>query len=129
VLPDLPDPDRVTHKLNNMIRQRVFGLCMGFEDLNDHGRLRVDRLPHPRAAQFRLPSPGDLPCRRMRAGLSITHPECCPGTLRNNGGKGALLSKLRKTLPRYHYRASQIAKIIRTVSIPPPPALLMKYAG
>lgn len=44
VLADPRDPDRVTHAMSDMLKQRVFGLCLGYEDLNDHARLRADPL-------------------------------------------------------------------------------------
>lgn len=44
VLADPRDPERVTHATADMLRQRVFGLCQGYEDLNDHGTLRNDLL-------------------------------------------------------------------------------------
>lgn len=44
VLTDPRDPDRITHKLADLLRQRVFGLVQGYEDLNDHTTLRNDPL-------------------------------------------------------------------------------------
>ena len=41
-LPDDRVAGRVDHKLDAMIRQRVFALCCGYEDLNDHQELRQD---------------------------------------------------------------------------------------
>jgi hypothetical protein len=41
---DQRDPDLVEHPLADLLRQRVFGLCLGYEDLNDHDRLRLDPL-------------------------------------------------------------------------------------
>jgi hypothetical protein len=41
-LTDSRDPDRVTHRLADLLRQRVFGLIQGYEDLNDHTTLRND---------------------------------------------------------------------------------------
>jgi hypothetical protein len=32
----------VEHQLGELLRQRIFGLALGYEDLNDHDRLRVD---------------------------------------------------------------------------------------
>ena len=29
------------HTTKQLLRQRVFGLCQGYEDLNDHDRLRL----------------------------------------------------------------------------------------
>jgi hypothetical protein len=42
VLPDPRDPDRIEHSLLSLVRQRVFGLAAGYEDLNDHDTLRQD---------------------------------------------------------------------------------------
>ena len=42
VLPDPRDPALVEHTTEQLLRQRVFGLCQGYEDLNDHDRLRDD---------------------------------------------------------------------------------------
>jgi hypothetical protein len=36
--------DRVEHSVGELIRQRVYGLVLGYEDLNDHDRLRQDPL-------------------------------------------------------------------------------------
>lgn len=42
VLPDPRDASRTEHSLLSLIRQRVYGLCLGYEDLNDHNTLRHD---------------------------------------------------------------------------------------
>ena len=42
VLPDPRNPDLVLHTTEQLLRQRVFGLCQGYEDLNDHDQLRLD---------------------------------------------------------------------------------------
>jgi len=42
VLPDPRDPDRIEHPLLSLIRQRIYGLAQGYEDLNDHDTLRHD---------------------------------------------------------------------------------------
>jgi hypothetical protein len=42
VLPDARDPDRIEHPLLTLVRQRIYGLCHGYEDLNDHDTLRHD---------------------------------------------------------------------------------------
>jgi hypothetical protein len=41
---DHRNPDRVEHTLLELLKQRVFGLCLGYEDLNDHDQLRLDPL-------------------------------------------------------------------------------------
>jgi|SRR5215469_12719884 len=38
------DPTRVEHRLPEMLAQRIFGLALGYEDLNDHEQLRCDPL-------------------------------------------------------------------------------------
>ncbi|WP_455290030.1 transposase [Cupriavidus necator] len=42
VLPDPRNPALVRHSTEHLLRQCVFGLCQGYEDLNDHDRLRDD---------------------------------------------------------------------------------------
>jgi hypothetical protein len=44
VLHDPRDPDLITHPLVDLLRQRVYGIVHGYEDLNDHERLREDVL-------------------------------------------------------------------------------------
>ena len=39
---DHRDPDRVEHGVEQLVRQRVFGLCLGYEDVSDHDSLRDD---------------------------------------------------------------------------------------
>lgn len=41
---DHRDPDLIEHPLVDLLKQRIFGLCLGYEDLNDHDRLRHDPL-------------------------------------------------------------------------------------
>ena len=43
-LPDPRDPERVEHGLREMLAQRIYGLCCGYEDLNDQQALRKDLL-------------------------------------------------------------------------------------
>lgn len=42
VLPDPRDPQRIEHPLLSLVRQRIYGLAQGYEDLNDHDTLRHD---------------------------------------------------------------------------------------
>ena len=39
---DPRSPLLITHAVRDMLRQRVYGLALGWEDLNDHGALRLD---------------------------------------------------------------------------------------
>ena len=41
---DHRDPARITHSVPSLVRQRVYGLALGYEDLNDHDALRHDPL-------------------------------------------------------------------------------------
>jgi len=41
---DHRDPDLVEHTVPQLLKQRIFGLCLGYEDLNDHDGLRCDPL-------------------------------------------------------------------------------------
>jgi len=41
-LSDPRDPGRIRHSLRTLLAQRLYGLCCGHEDLNDHARLRED---------------------------------------------------------------------------------------
>jgi hypothetical protein len=41
---DHRDPDLIEHTLLELLKQRIFGLCLGYEDLNDHDQLRHDPL-------------------------------------------------------------------------------------
>ena len=41
---DYRDPRRIEHSLDRLLMQRVFGICLGYEDINDHNRLRSDCL-------------------------------------------------------------------------------------
>jgi len=38
------DPGRIEHELELMLAQRIYGLALGYEDLNDHEELRYDPL-------------------------------------------------------------------------------------
>src|SRR5215217_3839435 len=42
VLPDPGDPALITHRQVDLLRQRIYGLALGYEDLNDHDTLRKD---------------------------------------------------------------------------------------
>ena len=41
---DKRDPERIDHRLEEMLAQRIYGLALGYEDLNDHEQLRQDPL-------------------------------------------------------------------------------------
>jgi hypothetical protein len=39
---DFRDPGRIEHTVEQLLSQRIYGLCSGYEDLNDHDTLRID---------------------------------------------------------------------------------------
>ena len=41
---DTRQPERIEHGLHEMLAQRIYGLALGYEDLNDHEQLRTDPL-------------------------------------------------------------------------------------
>jgi len=41
-LPDSRDPEKIEHSVRDLLRQRVYALACGYEDLNDHDTLRKD---------------------------------------------------------------------------------------
>ena len=41
---DTRNPQRIEHELSEMLAQRIYGLALGYEDLNDHEELRNDPL-------------------------------------------------------------------------------------
>jgi hypothetical protein len=43
-LSDPRDPAKVIHEQHTMLAQRIFGMALGYEDLNDHDTLRTDPL-------------------------------------------------------------------------------------
>jgi hypothetical protein len=51
------DPERVEHELSVLLGQRIYGLALGYEDLNDHEQLRYDPLLALVAGQRKLEAP------------------------------------------------------------------------
>jgi hypothetical protein len=41
---DYRDPERIEHTVEELVGQRVYGIALGYEDLNDHDDLRYDPL-------------------------------------------------------------------------------------
>ncbi len=39
---DHRDPRLIEHSVKELLGQRIYGLCLGYEDLNDHDQLRTD---------------------------------------------------------------------------------------
>ena len=41
---DHRDPELIEHSVGSLVKQRVYGIALGYEDLNDHDTLRYDAL-------------------------------------------------------------------------------------
>ena len=54
---DARDPQRIEHELSEMLAQRIYGLALGYEDLNDHEELRNDPLLRVLAGRRDLDAP------------------------------------------------------------------------
>ena len=68
VLSDSRDPGRIKHSLRDLLAQRIYGLCCGYEDLNDHGALRSDLLMQTAVGRVKeLASAPTLCCLEGRA--------------------------------------------------------------
>lgn len=69
VLPDPRDARYVQHDQLALLRQRVYALCQGYEDLNDHDRLRADLAFQTAVEQDRVLGSSPTLCRlENRAG-------------------------------------------------------------
>jgi Transposase DDE domain group 1 len=42
IIPDFREPTKIKHSLISMLKQRIYGIALGYEDLNDHTTLRND---------------------------------------------------------------------------------------
>jgi hypothetical protein len=54
-IPDPRHPELITHSQRSLLAQRIFGIALGYEDLNDHSSLRDD--PLWQALAERAPDP------------------------------------------------------------------------
>jgi hypothetical protein len=62
---DYRDPERIEHSVFELVAQRIYGLALGYEDLNDHDRLRHDPLMGL-LAEKADPCGGDRRCAKDR---------------------------------------------------------------
>lgn len=62
-LPDERQQGKARHRLASMLRQRVFGIALGYEDLNDHDALRHDVALQTAAECDRPLVSAPTPCR------------------------------------------------------------------
>lgn len=62
------DPERIEHSVEEMVAQRIYGLALGYEDLNDHEQLRHDPLLRVMAGEVGQPLAGKSTLNRMELG-------------------------------------------------------------
>src|SRR5450631_4403790 len=62
--------DRIEHSLQEMLSQRIYGLALGYEDINDHEQLRKDPLMAILAGREEIDKPlaGKSTLNRMELG-------------------------------------------------------------
>ncbi len=60
---DHRDPELVEHSVLEMLRQRVYGIALGYEDLNDHDDLMGDPLAYSGGKRSLIPIESDHPFR------------------------------------------------------------------
>lgn len=75
---DMRNQDLIKHPLERLLKQRIYGLCQGYEDLNDHERWRDDPLLSIACdvgdpSQERLAGKGTL--NRMELGGTVHSPK------------------------------------------------------
>lgn len=62
-LGDERDRSRIKHRLRDLVAQRLYGLCCGYEDLNDHDVLRADLLMQTAVGRDRALASSPTLCR------------------------------------------------------------------
>ena len=65
--------ERVEHSIQEMLSQRIYGLALGYEDLNDHEQLRKDPVFSLLAGREDLDAPlaGKSTLKRMELGAGV----------------------------------------------------------
>ena len=71
---DLRCKGKIDHQAGDILRQRVYGLALGYEDLNDHSVLRKDT-----AIQTAVGSDKDFASSSLSAGLKMLQTANCAG--------------------------------------------------
>ncbi len=77
---DERDQQLVKHSLQSMLAQRIFAICLGYEDINDHEQLRYDPLLQMICRKAAIPRDGEQ--RTPLAGKSTLQRAETPGAER-----------------------------------------------
>jgi hypothetical protein len=66
-------PERIEHSIEEMLAQRIYGLALGYEDVNDHEQLRTDPLFHVLAEREQMDRSlaGKSTLNRMELGAGV----------------------------------------------------------
>jgi hypothetical protein len=66
-------PERIEHSIEEMLAQRIYGLALGYEDINDHEQLRTDPLFHVLAEREQMDRclAGKSTLNRMELGAGV----------------------------------------------------------
>jgi hypothetical protein len=79
VLPDPRDPLYITHRQIDLLRQRVYGIAQGYEDLNDHETLRHDLVWQTALERTTTLASDSTLCRLSSSGPTAGRPRLSPG--------------------------------------------------
>jgi hypothetical protein len=65
--------ERIEHSIEEMLAQRIYGLALGYEDVNDHEQLRIDPLFHVLAGREQIDRSlaGKSTLNRMELGAGV----------------------------------------------------------
>ena len=74
---DHRDPRLIEHTVEELLGQRIYGLCLGYEDLNDHDQLRTDPMLAVAVNKALM-----LSSKRCSGAESFQAPHFLPGTCR-----------------------------------------------
>jgi len=96
---DYRDPDRIEHTVEELVAQRVYGLALGYEDLNDHEELRKDPLL---AVLVEKSDPAEVAGRKKYvepSGTDLRHGQCQDALQEDRGGPRGGGSAVRGYIP------------------------------
>ena len=97
-LEDGRQPGKVRHRMVDLVRQRVFAIALGYEDLNDYETLRHDPGIQTAVERDQAPASPSSPCRFENR--ATRRPECAPHRLhRHNPSHPPALAALQE---RWH---------------------------
>jgi Transposase DDE domain group 1 len=85
---------QVEHTVRSMVAQRVFGIALGYEDLNDHDQLRHDPVLATLAGKLTARRPDCAPLAGKSTLNRLEHAPCGPNRYHKIGHDGAAIEGL-----------------------------------